>query len=196
VPQGGVEFVLELVARTTPTGSGWIAALCHEIGNHAVEDGVIVKAFPRQEDEVVHGHGDLVGMQVNNNLTQIGHKGGGVGFLEVECKLGGGCPLLDGGHAVWFLSVQSGLVGFPALIGFPAEPEKINHVLDGADVAALVAVDGLDGHPLHAELPACAGDDHFDLKFEALLLRFQDGFHQAAADQPVAALVVTDGLPQ
>ncbi len=69
------------------------------------------------------------------------------------------------------------------------------HVLDGADVAALVAVDGLDGH--HS-MRNC-------LRVQVTIIStsnskpcsgFQDGFHQAAADEPVAALVVTDGLPQ
>lgn len=57
VLQAGFELVFKTVARPPTASSGGIAALNHELGNHAVErDAVIVSAIG-QVEEVGHGHG-------------------------------------------------------------------------------------------------------------------------------------------
>ena len=43
-----VEFVAKAIARTAAAGAGGIAALRHEVGNHAVENGAIVKVLAGQ----------------------------------------------------------------------------------------------------------------------------------------------------
>src|SRR5688572_30114371 len=64
--------------------------------------------------------------------------------------------------------------------------------MPGADVAAAAGVDGADGHPGDGEVAADGGGDHFDFKFKAAFPAGKHGFHEAAADEAIAGLVVVD----
>ena len=56
-------------------------------------------------------------------------------------------------------------------------------MLEWADVAGLASVDGADGHPGQPDAAAHADGDHLDLILETLLAKFEQGLHQAQADQ-------------
>ena len=66
-----VELVGELVAGAAGAGAGRVAALDHEIGDHAVEGGAVVERLAGlgafgQADEVLHGVGRLVGEELDS----------------------------------------------------------------------------------------------------------------------------------
>ena len=61
VPEVGVKFVVEAVAGAARARASGVAALGHEVGDDAVEGGVVVEAFAGEEDEVVDGVGGIVG---------------------------------------------------------------------------------------------------------------------------------------
>ena len=48
-----------------------VAALHHEIVDHAVEDGVIVESLPGKEDQVVDRVGDLVGKELCTTMSPL-----------------------------------------------------------------------------------------------------------------------------
>jgi len=54
-----VEFVRKLVSRTSTTGSGGIASLDHEIGNHAVERDVVIISPAGKIEEIRTGERSL-----------------------------------------------------------------------------------------------------------------------------------------
>ena len=82
-----VELVLELVARAATAGTGWVAALDHEVVDDAVENcaiveragllalcvlgGVVLLALG-QADEVLHSYRCMVTEKVDNDITVIG----------------------------------------------------------------------------------------------------------------------------
>ncbi len=53
--EGVIKFIIELVAGSAHAGSGRVAALHHEITDHTVEDGVVVKSLASQENQVIDG---------------------------------------------------------------------------------------------------------------------------------------------
>src|SRR5690349_10270267 len=52
-------LVLKFIAGSAAAGAGGIAALDHEVGDHAMKHGAVVKAFAREEDEIVDSLGGV-----------------------------------------------------------------------------------------------------------------------------------------
>lgn len=70
VPQGRVDLVVELVAvdgGAAAAGAGGVAALDHEVGNDAVEDGGGVVAATDEGGEVVAGLGGVSGVELDGD---------------------------------------------------------------------------------------------------------------------------------
>ena len=84
VLQAGVKFVFELVAGTAAAGAFGIAALHHEVFDHAVEGRVVVKAVLGQEDEVINGVRHFVGKKLNGEVAFAGVEDGAVFLLGVD----------------------------------------------------------------------------------------------------------------
>ena len=84
-----MELICEAIARTAATGAGGVAALDHEIGDHAVEDGAIVETLARQEDEIVDRLGRFIGEKSDGDVAFIGVEDGGVALLGVEVPFRG-----------------------------------------------------------------------------------------------------------
>src|SRR5580658_534948 len=73
VLQSVMKFVGEFVARAAAACALGIAALNHEVGDHAMEDGAIVEGLAGlraigERDEVLHRFGGLVGEQLDFEL--------------------------------------------------------------------------------------------------------------------------------
>src|ERR1039458_10283863 len=69
-----MKFVGEFVSRSAVSRAFRVAALDHEIGNHAMEDSPVVKRLPRfgalrETDEVLHCDGDFVGEKLELELA-------------------------------------------------------------------------------------------------------------------------------
>ena len=56
VHETGFDLVLEAVAWASTASAGWVAALDHELGNHAMEGDAIVVAAFGEVQEVRHGY--------------------------------------------------------------------------------------------------------------------------------------------
>src|SRR5690625_1738756 len=82
-----VELILELVARATTAGAGWVAALDHEVINNAVEDSAVVEragllalsVLSRvflltgcEADKVFNSYWCVVTEQVDDDVTEVG----------------------------------------------------------------------------------------------------------------------------
>ena len=93
----GTEFVFEAVSRIARSGAHGIAALDHEVGDHAMEDGAVIERhtvhrlaglgiFPvfgsgRQTDEVGHGERRFVGEERAGDVAGRGLEDGS-GLLD------------------------------------------------------------------------------------------------------------------
>ncbi len=82
--QRGMKFVAELVARSAGAGAGRVAALGHEAGDDAVEGRAVVKAGPRQVDEVLDGERHPISVQLNRDVAAFGLESGGVALRGIE----------------------------------------------------------------------------------------------------------------
>ena len=68
----GRRLALDRVARTSRAVAPGAAALDHEVGNHTVEGQPVVEVVPGQFDEVGHGSGGLVGIQLGFHRPLFG----------------------------------------------------------------------------------------------------------------------------
>ena len=59
--QGAVDFIGELVARATGAGASRVAALDHEVGDHAVEGHAVVVSALGEVEEIGASDRDLRG---------------------------------------------------------------------------------------------------------------------------------------
>jgi len=48
------DLIFEAIPRTAAPGTGWIAALDHEIADHSVKSYVVIKTLIGQKNEVIH----------------------------------------------------------------------------------------------------------------------------------------------
>ena len=72
VLQGRIDLVLELFAidgGAAATRAGWVAALNHEVGDDAVEDGLVVVAAANQRGEVFARLGGVAGVELDGEST-------------------------------------------------------------------------------------------------------------------------------
>src|SRR5262245_11911044 len=67
-----VELVLELVAGTARPGARRVAALDHEVRDHAVEDDAVVEAVARELREVLDGLGRIVVEELERDVAVVG----------------------------------------------------------------------------------------------------------------------------
>jgi hypothetical protein len=72
------ELVGEAVAGTAAAGAGGVAALDHEVGDDAVEDGAVVELVAGEEDEVADGVRRFGGEELTNNCAARRFERGGV----------------------------------------------------------------------------------------------------------------------
>ena len=81
--QAFIEFIRELVTRSSLAGSLWISALNHEVWDDAVKDGPIIKwgsvflysighLALGQSDEVAHRHRRLLHFQSDQDVSFCG----------------------------------------------------------------------------------------------------------------------------
>src|SRR5205814_5634920 len=79
-----IALVFELITRTAPTGSGWIAALNHEIGNDPMKQGTVIKFIRGQEHEIVHRFRSILGEKLAHDFTPRRVKGSGVFLIRID----------------------------------------------------------------------------------------------------------------
>ena len=68
-----LELALDAVAGTAHAGALMIAALDHEARDNAVEDQAVIEALVCQRDEVAHGLGRDLGIQLCDDLAAVLH---------------------------------------------------------------------------------------------------------------------------
>lgn len=78
----GAELALDAVAGATHAAAFGIAALDHEAGNHAVENGAIVKALFREGNKVIDCVGRDGGVQLCFDDAAVFHFDGDNGIFE------------------------------------------------------------------------------------------------------------------
>ena len=78
--------------------------------------------------------------------------------------------------------------------GFPDQIDKLEGMAQGLDVAFFAAINGADGDPGEAHVPAHTADNHFNFKFKTFFTALQAAFHYRAGNEAVAGLVVVDRL--
>ena len=86
VTQLRVEFVAKLIPRSASAGSGWIAALRHEVFDDSVEDGSVVKSFPRKEDKVINRRWDEIGEKSDLDIAEVGVEDCCIGGFQIELE--------------------------------------------------------------------------------------------------------------
>src|SRR5262249_57179534 len=72
-----VEVVLERVTGTAHAGAGRVAALDHEVRDHAVEDDAVVEAVAGELAEVLDGLGRVVVVELDVDRPVTGLQRGG-----------------------------------------------------------------------------------------------------------------------
>src|SRR5262249_14082718 len=77
-------FVFEPVTRAAAAGPGWVAALDHEVGDHAMKDGAVVKFFAREKNEIVHRFRCVLGKEIAHDFPARGLKRGGVLLVRID----------------------------------------------------------------------------------------------------------------
>jgi hypothetical protein len=82
-----VKFILKTISGTTTPGPGRVTTLRHEIGDHTVENRVIVKSLARQENEIIDRGGDFIGKKVDDNIPFIRRQCRCIGFLQIKRKI-------------------------------------------------------------------------------------------------------------
>ena len=97
-------FVFELVARTAVAGSLRVAALDHEVVDHAMKNRAVVKFLAREKDEIVHRFRRLPGKEIAYDFTARGLEGGGVLLLGIDRQ--GGWRGIFFGHGEEKLEVR------------------------------------------------------------------------------------------
>ena len=75
VAQFWVKFIPEFVTRTAAAGAGRVAALGHKIRDNAVENGTVVEALAGEKDKIIHGVGNVFGIQVDDDVAFAGMQG-------------------------------------------------------------------------------------------------------------------------
>ena len=78
------DFVFESITRSAAPGPGRVAALDHEIGDHAMKAGVVVKFFAREKNEVVHRLRRVLGEEIAHDFAARGFEGGGVALVGID----------------------------------------------------------------------------------------------------------------
>src|SRR5262245_44653394 len=77
-------FVFKLVTRAAAASRGRIAALDHEVGDHAMKNGAVVKFFAREKNEIVHRFRRVVGKEIAHDFTACGLERGGVLLVGIN----------------------------------------------------------------------------------------------------------------
>src|SRR6185436_12693031 len=88
-------FVVEAVAWTAPARSVRVAALDHEILDHAMEHGTVIEILTSEEYEVVHGVGSVFSEQLADDGTAGGFERSSVRLRGVD-RHGRRCRVLFG----------------------------------------------------------------------------------------------------
>jgi hypothetical protein len=79
-----IALVFELIAGAAPTGSGWIAALYHEIGDDPMKHGAVIKFIPGQEGEIVHRFRSILGEKLAHDFAPRRVKRSGVLLIRID----------------------------------------------------------------------------------------------------------------
>ena len=67
----------EFISRPAAAGAGGVAALDHEIGDHAMKFGSIIKFLAGEEDKIIHRDRRVLGKKIAGDLAFGGLDGGG-----------------------------------------------------------------------------------------------------------------------
>ena len=78
------QFVVEPVTRATAAGPGRVATLDHEVVDHAMKDGAVVKFFARQKNEIVHRFRRVFGKEIADDFSPRGLERGGVLLVGID----------------------------------------------------------------------------------------------------------------
>ena len=78
----GAELTLDAVAGAAHAGAFRVAALDHEAGDHAVEDGAVIKALLNEGNKVVDRVGRDGGVQLCFDDAAVLHFNGNNGILS------------------------------------------------------------------------------------------------------------------
>lgn len=68
-----IDLVLERIAGSAASRTGWVAALNDEVADDAVEDDAVVEPLVRQKDEIVDRLRCIPGSQIDNDFTSGCH---------------------------------------------------------------------------------------------------------------------------
>src|SRR5581483_11142256 len=88
------QLILEPVARPAGASTGWVAALDHEIADHAVKLDAVIEALPRQEDKVIDRLRRVGWVKLYDDLTLVGVNRRHVIFGRIDLHRRRSAPLL------------------------------------------------------------------------------------------------------
>jgi len=91
--QRRVKFIIELITWSARACTSGVPALRHEIGDHTVKDGIVVKAFPRQEHKIVDRARGFRCIQAADDIAHVSFKGGGIFRSGIDLHFRGFGPL-------------------------------------------------------------------------------------------------------
>src|SRR5262245_44579741 len=77
-------FVFEPVTRAAAAGPGRVAALDHEVGDHAMKEGAVVKFFAREKNEIVYRFRRVPGKEIAHDFPARRLEGGGVLLVGID----------------------------------------------------------------------------------------------------------------
>ena len=86
-------FIFEFITGAAAATSGRIAALNHEITDHAMEFDAVIKSLAGEEYKVIHRLGSMLSIQFNLDQAAVGLHGEFVGFLGINFHCRGLFPL-------------------------------------------------------------------------------------------------------
>src|SRR2546423_677579 len=77
-------FVFEPVSRAAAAGPGRVAALDHEVVDHAMKESAVVKFFAREKNEIVHRFRRVPGKEIAHDFPARGVERGGELLVGID----------------------------------------------------------------------------------------------------------------
>lgn len=77
-------FVFEPVTRAAAAGPGRVAALDHEVVDHAMKEGAVIKFFAREKNEIVHRFRRVLGEEIAHDFPARCFERGGVLLVGID----------------------------------------------------------------------------------------------------------------
>ena len=84
-----VSFIRKAVSRIATPGPGGVAALDHEVGDNAVESGIVIVAVFNQKDKIIHRFGSIGGEEFQYQIAAVGFQSRRILLFESIVMAGG-----------------------------------------------------------------------------------------------------------